>query len=96
MSKVPVCLSNGAENDREASEITCAWAMVDLPNSQEGVDELVSRSSSELPLLVGSMERPVDVNSVHMPSGMIRRQPCEHIVKRDGNKLDVFFCLTFT
>lgn len=66
-----ISILKGAENDREASEITCAWAMVDLPNTQKGVDEMVSMSSSELPLLVGSMEHPVDVNSAHIPSGMI-------------------------
>ncbi|KAG0591702.1 hypothetical protein KC19_1G194500 [Ceratodon purpureus] len=55
------------DEHREASEITCAWTMVGLPKNQADVDLLLSRSSSELPLLVGSMEHPVEVNTVHMP-----------------------------
>lgn len=74
-----ISILKGAENDREASEITCAWAMVDLPNTQEGVDEMVSMSSSEYPLLVGSMEHPVDVNSAHIRSGMISWDSLEQI-----------------
>lgn len=89
MSKVPVWLSKGAEDEHwEASEITCAWAMLDLPNNQADAEDLVSRSSLELPLLVGSLEHPVDVNTVHMPSGMRQLQPSEHIVRRDQNRLD--------
>ncbi|KAG0620487.1 hypothetical protein M758_4G219900 [Ceratodon purpureus] len=79
--EVNVRYNSTPENEhREASEITCAWAMLDLPNSAAAVEELLSRSSSELPLFVGSMECPVDVNTAHMPSGRTRV-----VVKKGGD-----------
>lgn len=56
--------------NQEATEITCAWAMLELPDSARDLDDLLMRTCTELPLFVGGIESPVEVDYLPAPPGI--------------------------
>ena len=67
--------ADSTQNERsgtnhEAAEITCAWAMLELPNSARDMDNLLMRTGTELPLFVGDIECPVEVDYLPAPPGI--------------------------
>lgn len=53
----------------EVREITCAWAMLDLPNTAQELEELLEQRSIDLPLYVGYIGGPLELADLHMVPG---------------------------